>query len=923
MNEQFLQYLMNQYNQGIVPNQQYAPQQNFDPAYQQQLLDTFTPAPIEGVDSNLTAGQDTSFLKGMYSDANTGNMMFPNQQNQNNQNMYDVLGSLMSPVSTENAVFSLGQSLAFDGTNKTNQQKGANTLKGIGAAGKTLTSLFRTGFAGAGFQNRQDEAMQNYYQQQSQQNFAPLSSYQEGGQIPQEQYLTEAFIQERDGTVPNTEVEKGEFIQYPTGEVKEVAGETHENGGVKLNLEEGTKVISDHLKIGGATARQLKKEFDIDIKASHTYADAIDKFKKKIGLVKLDKQQEDLFKKLDKQSAVEDEQTLALNEQYLANEIQQTEQAKQPMQEKLAQFTDMIFQKQEDSKPKGEGTMLEDLLHKNGLTSEQGAQVMQMGGYTFEEGARPMDDATVRQVREQTGIDFTDEFAREYFRQAPLPTETSQNTVKQSRIINPQTDMIADITSGTNRYTPDGGVIVGDYKKLWINQKPEYYTGKAEPIEGQDFMYMDSKAYKEFQNTPNYQNYKAGYPQPSVAMFQAGGRVGNRFEDPATFIDQSAVGTGYYGDVLTQNPQDVLLENARLHPELYSQYFTGNNILPTDVQGFQSAVNSKYDAIKSDAKALYGEGSEKYKSIVAQIDQDKFLQDSSVRGVEGKFGNYSSTRPNFELQVLPKEELEKLAKEGINTASQLKAQKPELYKQYVGDKKLSSDFWLGALETPATETTAVVDNIPETSQSNLQGLSARTARGGYLNLVDQTLPPPSALQASRMPDSEYRNYEAIALGYDPQLQALYNNQTATIDQLQGLSPGQRAGAIAQISANTQGQANQVIGQVNAANQQEMAKISNANTDLFNRYSAVDEQEKERFEQKTFQAMAQTDRDLRQWLQYNNQLEAVNTQQQNQYNLYSNLFPNFTLSGNGQIVSTGQSPQFSTPRQITLPPNKKK
>lgn len=191
-------------------------------------------------------------------------------------------------------------------------------------------------------------------------------------------------------------------------------------------------------------------------------------------------------------------------------------------------------------------------------------QSMQMGGYVFDEGTRPMTDETVAQLRRESGIDFTDEFARAYFRQAPLETEqTAANTAQRRPAINPQSSRIADITSATNRYTPDGGVMVGDYKKVWMNQKPEYFTGRQAPVEGQDFMYMNDTEYKNFQTTPNYQNYKAGYPPNTVAMFQEGG------------VQEGSTIESFITDYLTSG------EDPNLLPDLVSQYY---NIPPEQAQ---------------------------------------------------------------------------------------------------------------------------------------------------------------------------------------------------------------------------------------------------------------------------------------------------------------------------------------------------
>lgn len=156
------------------------------------------------------------------------------------------------------------------------------------------------------------------------------------------------------------------------------------------------------------------------------------------------------------------------------------------------------------------------------MTPEQRAEYInnykQDGGYIyeFEEGAQPMSDQQAREVAKATG--FTEDFAREYFRQQGNPTGAMVTQQPQRRsTLNLESDRIADITAGTNRYTPDGGVIVGDYRKVWLNNRPEYFTGRTQPQEGTDFTYLSAQDFAKFQKSQNYKNYKSGYQTTTVA----------------------------------------------------------------------------------------------------------------------------------------------------------------------------------------------------------------------------------------------------------------------------------------------------------------------------------------------------------------------------------------------------------------------
>ena len=62
------------------------------------------------------------------------------------------------------------------------------------------------------------------------------------------------------------EVEGGEVIKRPGGQVEEVKGPKHEQGGVKTNLEKGTRVFSKRIGVNGKSMAQRAKEREQKIK---------------------------------------------------------------------------------------------------------------------------------------------------------------------------------------------------------------------------------------------------------------------------------------------------------------------------------------------------------------------------------------------------------------------------------------------------------------------------------------------------------------------------------------------------------------------------------------------------------------------------------------------------------------------------------
>lgn len=183
---------------------------------------------------------------------------------------------------------------------------------------------------------------------------------QQGGEVDNKMDINKAltgdFMTGMDKNNPiqeaNAEVESGEMIQQPGGTVQEVLGKKHSQGGEDVVLEDGARVLSDHLKIGGPNARKFSKLFNVELKASDTYATVLDKINRKTGLTKLVKEEEEIIKKLDKiKKDSKDEVSLGLNTQYLSGKINELEKDKRPLEQIKETAFNGLFDAQEESKP--------------------------------------------------------------------------------------------------------------------------------------------------------------------------------------------------------------------------------------------------------------------------------------------------------------------------------------------------------------------------------------------------------------------------------------------------------------------------------------------------------------------------------------------------------------------------------------------
>lgn len=154
----------------------------------------------------------------------------------------------------------------------------------------------------------------------------------------------------------NVELEDGEFLQEPGSTPVKVEGKKHDEGGEKMNLPGGTEVLSDSLKLTKAQVKQISDEYSLKVSTKDTYAKALEKYNKSIGLTSIIEEEEEVIKevKKQKQKAAEegaDEATINVNLEFLSSKLNDLTEQKRALEENSANVFNSIFKMQEDSKP--------------------------------------------------------------------------------------------------------------------------------------------------------------------------------------------------------------------------------------------------------------------------------------------------------------------------------------------------------------------------------------------------------------------------------------------------------------------------------------------------------------------------------------------------------------------------------------------
>lgn len=173
------------------------------------------------------------------------------------------------------------------------------------------------------------------------------------------------------GEVP-IEAEHGEIVQEPTGEMYELDGATHEEGGIPLEVPGGTEIFSDRL-IGadGNTMAQRKKNREIRLA----------KIQKELNKFPDDASLKKTLRRVQKQNAFEEQLDMQL--------MQQAQQAKMLAQQE-AQLAQQQQAQAQDGQMGAEGSP-EEMGLMQGLEQGFDPSMMQGGGEMPVEGEVPQD----------------------------------------------------------------------------------------------------------------------------------------------------------------------------------------------------------------------------------------------------------------------------------------------------------------------------------------------------------------------------------------------------------------------------------------------------------------------------------------------------------------------------------------------------
>lgn len=681
------------------------------------------------------------------------------------------------------------------------------------------------------------------------------------------------------------EVEGDEYIKYPEGNIQKAVGPSHEKGGIDMAMPDGTEVISKTTKLTKEDVKYITSKYDIDISTKDSYASAIDKYTKSIGLKKLNDEQADIIATLKKQmeNKAMDRETKTLNTDYLSNKIYDTEAKKAPLEAQRKQFFDLTFRLQEEKKPnpaQGEqsfkyggisGESFKAMCDKHGLTEEQGRAIL--GETKKFDGGGVMFNTLKDNMSENRSKWTEDVFKNEIAQQSKLGRLTADEQT-QLQDLWKATPVVAKTTPSKLTGTYETNV----FSTVNPNRESQTFGDKTYGQEKEPLKIIEN-LYKNFPDivsdptvfgknidletlkTTGVAKWKDKEPsmkgqQANILALQT--KVNDRMKASANHI--------------INNPgkfDQATFDKAKTYIE--KETFTGKKIKGTSVE---QRVRS-YDQLLGD----FTSGRYALKMDVVTPEESKLLQ----------------TKGKYTLNQLSDDDIK-----GLSEGSQERINRLKTGLDPNADYSINT-YTPEKIIEPKKEPEKAPIVPPTPGPITDQGIQIPKRRFPQMFFhPDQTALPPESQTPELLVQNRFQRIDPVRIGIENNLQAINKSQQFASQQLDALPPSQRTAGIATILGATQEAENQAAFGANTANAQNMIAAEQFNIGQSDKENIMQGQNMLNFEQRTLKAKDQTNQDLRNYLNYNHNVAMQNFKDDQQLNLMNTLFPDYQADFYGNV-----------------------
>jgi hypothetical protein len=665
---------------------------------------------------------------------------------------------------------------------------------------------------------------------------------------------------------PNAELEGGEFLMYPDGTVQKSVGQSHDKAGIKLNIPDGTQIISNYLKPTKQDLTTIKNSLGVKASPNDTYANVISKYAKKIGLTKLNDEQEEVFAELKKVLDKEPNATNNVNREYLSSKIKEIEDKKQDLLAKQQEAFNLVFTIQESNKaPQAQDETFQyggisksrfnALLKKHGLTEEQGLAMLKYGGEL---------------KKYQTGDTKQPEYTylgelKDFDPKSPRGVQAVQT------FINNWKDRPDYGYSPVNQPMRDR---LKEFVKMW---KLEGYSDKA--IDDADQQTLNKIA-GELQD-------KVIKTAPELAHDY--GAIAPPTKQGLEWLDKNGVINSKDNPEFYENGKIMrgLGEKVKQDPKLSEKYKSVVDSLPDDKKRDYAESNYKDNQwyFRSvGAKTIEFDNEEDYKKYLEE-NKDNRVGEKSPYFKTGKEGAYVRPILIKEQVFDSKEEAEKFAKD-----------KDTLYGDYYG----SDDPNIFIRPKFKGQEEVKPPQKPDSQVEDLGKVSPERGPKMFYTPDQRTLPPTAMLPHLKI-DTKLGRIDPIRMGIEQQLMNISDSRRFAADRIDELPPSQRAAAMSSILASSQQAENQATFQTNQWNAQNLAQTELFNVGQRDREALANAQNALDYEQRAYRARDVFDKNLRGFFDYNRRVALSDYDYNRKMNLASSIFPDYSPNYMGNWI----------------------
>lgn len=871
-------------------------------------ITTYSEVDPNNLNPENTTGQGTitTDWQNITNQINQENKKIKEQQNQNTNNYFTSLfNNVGATRDLSSSLTRAGYGFGFNvndydwaSPQAKNTARTGNTLATIGAVGNSLLKGAKDFMSGMAAANREQQAV-NEYQEMMSENLRNRNNYylKDGGQIQDEMILTGNYttgLPQNSPIIPSAETEQGEYIQLPNGQVQEVLGDKHSQGGELMDLPTGTKVITDYIKIGGELSRRLNKEYELNTSASNTYATVLDKYKKKIGLNSILEEEQKTIGKIKDQEDVDHNETRELNLSVLSKKIENLQQEKAPLDQQMQTFTNYLFEEQEKNKTKE----AEKNTYKKG-----GLKLLQEGGKISAEDIQSI----IQTYAELSGLPY-EQIIQQF---SQLTPEQQEQALQQ---------MVAEMQSLEQNNVQQEFKKGGEVKNKWISEKISLLA-KEDPKRSND--QNIAIAFSIWENRKHQAN-----PNGTIVNDRDIRYLNTNQNRPFAVYNPIAVSeyplqhlnpqTGAYDDVNTQFTLDWYRNNI---PYVINDFIQTNdenvsfrNDIENPILGFQQGYNNYVDDTSKLFQSEYGYSPNDIKEYAEAIRfNPEWQYGQTSRGLDNKYGQFTSTRSAFQRPIVTPEQLKKLNDVGVYTARQALQQEPEKAKEILGedtykkvvkglDEYKNADYTIGIIQEETPNQT--------NSDNSTQGSTTRPYEGqnsvNQLSLpwseINQTIPFPMGLEFGRLQSVSPININPVNISPEPQLNEL-NRQVAFANSQINFTPdATRAAQLANIISTSADASNEAIATTNLQNAQMNQQVEQYNENQVGAADRMNTELAENYSDRYLRTRAALESQQLGWYNYMNQLAGQQAQRQFTSNVANALFPNFQLSSDGRLVA---------------------